>query len=251
MARTDTLPHFLTDVADAIRTAEGSSDPITASNFDTRIEALSGGGGDLSEYFNSSMTGPNYQTSTGLSKLIKKLPNNTVLPTDLSYGFAGAININVDNLDFSSVQNFSNCFSTNSNMVTSPNINTSSATKMSGMFSSCVNLVTVRNYDMSHVTDISAMFNSDMALANVPLMNLSSISGNWSLNSVFSSDVLTNDSINNILGSLATVTSAYTGTKTLKFMFGNADKSQYYPASTIEQMSNYQAFINAGWTIGW
>lgn len=43
MARTDTLPHFLTDVADAIRTAEGSSETITASDFDTKIQALSGG----------------------------------------------------------------------------------------------------------------------------------------------------------------------------------------------------------------
>jgi hypothetical protein len=40
MARTDTLPHFLTDVAGAIRTAEGSSGSIGASAFDTRIEAL-------------------------------------------------------------------------------------------------------------------------------------------------------------------------------------------------------------------
>ena len=206
---------------------------------------------DLSDYFNSSMTAPNSQQTTGLSKLIKKIPSNTVLPTDLSYGFTGAIDINVDNLDFSSVQNFSNCFSNNINMVTSPNINTSSATKMSNMFSNCFNLVTVRNYDMSHVTDISGMFNGDTKLENLPLMNLSSISGKWSLNSVFSTNVLTNDSLNNLLGSLATITSAYTGTKTLKFVFGNSDISQYYPASTIEQMSNYQDFIDAGWTIGY
>jgi hypothetical protein len=44
MARTNTLGNFLTDVAGAIRTAEGSSETIQASDFDTRIEALSGGG---------------------------------------------------------------------------------------------------------------------------------------------------------------------------------------------------------------
>lgn len=43
MARTDTLGHFLTDVADAIRTVEGSGEAIQASDFDTRIEALSSG----------------------------------------------------------------------------------------------------------------------------------------------------------------------------------------------------------------
>lgn len=56
MARVDSLEHFLTDVADAIRTAEGSSETIQASDFDTRIEALSGGGSaptDLPELNNT------------------------------------------------------------------------------------------------------------------------------------------------------------------------------------------------------
>ena len=40
MARTDTLGHFLTDVADAIRTKTGSVDTIAASDFDTEIENI-------------------------------------------------------------------------------------------------------------------------------------------------------------------------------------------------------------------
>lgn len=44
MARTDTLGHFLTDVADAIRTKTGSSETITASDFDTEIENIPSGG---------------------------------------------------------------------------------------------------------------------------------------------------------------------------------------------------------------
>ena len=47
MARTDTLGHFLTDVADAIRTKTGSSEEITASDFDTEIENIPSGGGSL------------------------------------------------------------------------------------------------------------------------------------------------------------------------------------------------------------
>lgn len=43
MARIDTLPHFLTDVADAIRTKKGTSETITASNFDTEITNLPSG----------------------------------------------------------------------------------------------------------------------------------------------------------------------------------------------------------------
>ena len=45
MARTDSLGHFLTDVADAIRTKGGTSADIQASSFDTAIANLPGGGG--------------------------------------------------------------------------------------------------------------------------------------------------------------------------------------------------------------
>ena len=45
MARTDTLPHFLTDVADAIRTKSGTSGTIQASTFDTAIANIPSGGG--------------------------------------------------------------------------------------------------------------------------------------------------------------------------------------------------------------
>jgi len=44
MARTDTLGNFLTDVAGAIRTKAGTSDPIQASAFDTAIANIPSGG---------------------------------------------------------------------------------------------------------------------------------------------------------------------------------------------------------------
>lgn len=44
MARIDTLNHFLTDVADSIREKKGTSGQILASNFDTEIASISGGG---------------------------------------------------------------------------------------------------------------------------------------------------------------------------------------------------------------
>jgi len=50
MARTDNLNHFLTDVADAIRTKAGTSGTIQASAFDTAIANIpSGGGGTVEE----------------------------------------------------------------------------------------------------------------------------------------------------------------------------------------------------------
>lgn len=45
MARTDTLGNFVTDVAEAIRTKEGTTEKIPVSEFDTRITNLPSGGG--------------------------------------------------------------------------------------------------------------------------------------------------------------------------------------------------------------
>lgn len=44
MARTDNLTNFLTDVADSIREKKGTTESIKASDFDTEIESISGGG---------------------------------------------------------------------------------------------------------------------------------------------------------------------------------------------------------------
>lgn len=50
MARTDTLQHFLTDVAEAIREKSGTEAPIEASTFDTAISNIPSGGGSNSVY---------------------------------------------------------------------------------------------------------------------------------------------------------------------------------------------------------
>ena len=52
MARTDTLQHYLSDVADAIKLKKGSSGSILASDFDTEIINLpsSGGGSDFPKF---------------------------------------------------------------------------------------------------------------------------------------------------------------------------------------------------------
>ena len=51
MARTDSLPNFLTDVADAIREKKGTEETIQASDFDTEIANLPSGGGTPTKGF--------------------------------------------------------------------------------------------------------------------------------------------------------------------------------------------------------
>ena len=60
MARTDTLPHFLTDVADAIRTKSGTSGTIQASTFDTAIANIPSGGSLTMGYIDLNVSPSNY-----------------------------------------------------------------------------------------------------------------------------------------------------------------------------------------------
>lgn len=82
MARTDTLPHFLTDVADAIREKGGTSELIQASDFDTAIENLpSGGGSDT--HFVVLEDNANGQVTKA------KIQNMTAIPRYYLYPYSG------------------------------------------------------------------------------------------------------------------------------------------------------------------
>lgn len=179
MARTDTLPHFLTDVADAIRTKKGSSDTIQASDFDTEIENLpSGGGADLNEYFTTEITSNTTLPIT--DAFLKKIPdvvvddnvttlawafqdmdfhgypapkvvcNNNVNDIEgLFYGAANVVSIDFSGIDSSNCTNFySLCYiNTAENKLTSinfgSNFNTRKVTNMRGMFYSRAGLTSL------------------------------------------------------------------------------------------------------------
>lgn len=152
MARTDTLPHFLTDVADAIREKKGSEDTIQASDFDTEIENLpSGGGADLSDYFVTK-----YEGNSGVY-LIKKFPNITI-PNGWE---------NVASL-FEGFGNISEASVTFANDI-------SGLVSLSSMCSSCGMLTSFTingNYDFAEVTDISYIFSECSALMQLDLSKL-------------------------------------------------------------------------------
>ena len=54
MARTDSLCHFLTDIANAIRTKKGTQNTISPENFDTEIGSISGGGSTPTDIYKAS-----------------------------------------------------------------------------------------------------------------------------------------------------------------------------------------------------
>lgn len=114
------------------------------------------------------------------------------------------------------------------------------------MFGGCTSLETfsTTSFDMSsHIQNSVGMFFRCNNLKDFPAMNLENI---VSMQSMFTACwSLTNDSLDNILASLATA-SSYTGTKTLKYI--GLSSAQ---ATTCTTLSNWAALSAAGWTTGY
>ena len=215
------LTTLFSDIADAIRAKTGSSATIVANNFPSAIASIPAGSkmelasvSNLNNLFNSQ--------GDSISNLLYVAPDfDTTGCTTMEYMFRGC-----------------------TALVSVPAYKTSSVTNMSGMFINCDSLVTAPSFDTSSVTDFSSMFLGCTALENVPLYDTSSAT---TLVGTFAScEYLTNDSLNNILAMCAGVSSSYAVSKVLQYVID----LQYYDESTITGLSNYQAFIDAGWTIG-
>lgn len=124
------------------------------------------------------------------------------------------------------------------------NLDTSNVTDMSNFFNQCTNLVTVDNLNTSNVTTMVSMFNSCSKIKNIPVMDASKVTD---MKDMFRyAGAPSHESLNNILATCASTTEAYTKTKTLRYLsFSSAQ------ATTCEGLSNFQAFLDAGWTTGY
>lgn len=126
-----------------------------------------------------------------------------------------------------------------------PYVDTSSQTSWYYFAGDCKKLLQLPLLDSSNVTNMSNAFTNCYALTSIPAFNTSKVTN---FSSAFSNCTsLTNESLNNIL-LMCIGASSYTGTKTL-YQLGF--RSGNYASSIIQGLSNYQAFIDAGWTIGY
>ena len=137
---------------------------------------------------------------------------------------------------------FASCSSLTSVIFNSINSN---VTQLSGVFSGCTSLVTAPNFTISGTTTMSYKFSGCTLLENVPEYNTSRIFSPYAIQSIFGNcPNLTDTSLNNILNMCRK--SGVTSNKTLKWI--GLSQSQ---ATRCQSLSNYSAFINAGWTTGY
>ena len=146
-------------------------------------------------------------------------------------------------VDTSNVTNMEFMFTSCSNLTTVPLLDTSNVTEARSMFTNCPRLFSIPLLNIRNVTDVRLMFNSCTSLVDVPLFDISSVTNIYNMFS--SCPNLSNKSLNNILA-MCTSAISYTRTKTLKEI--GLSETQ---ATTCQTLSNYQAFLDAGWTTGY
>ena len=159
-------------------------------------------------------------------------------------------------------------FNNNTSIMIFPLIDTSNCTSFN--FQSCSSMTEIANLDFSkctsfyrtfyycmklkklpdslsnvNFTNIQNLAYSCSVLTYVPELNLTNCTG-WR-NAFSDCYNLTDESLNNILKSLAKTTYSY-GTKTLKEV---GFVSSRYPASRFEALPYYETFISKGWSIGY
>ena len=166
----------------------------------------------------------------------------------------------------SHITNFADLFA-HTNIVNAPEMDTSSATTMVCMFEECTSLVNIPLYDTSQVTSFMQTFNDCNSLIDAPALNTSSATifrnmfiycrnlvnvpvYNTSLATdmqkmFYSCTKLSQNSLNNILA-MCTNATKITSNKTLKYI--GLSQTQ---ATTCQSLSNYQDFVDAGWTTGY
>lgn len=157
-----------------------------------------------------------------ITKVIKKIPENLVISST-----------HIDYL-------FERC----SSITTIPNFNLNFVVGTRYMFNGCTSLTSIPNINLPELVDATSMFVNCKALADVPALNAPKLS---IMEEMFlGCTALSESSLNNILSictNSAVTTEDY---KTLKYI--GLTESQ---ASTCTTLSNYQAFLNAGWTTGY
>ena len=173
---------------------------------------------------------------------------------NMSQAFEGYVGTDIPDIDTSLVTNFSYTFRYCRNFVAPRSIDTSSGEIMTQMYFGCDNLVTAPKLDTSNATRMDWFFSNCTNLVNIPLYDTSKVTnlaGFCSSNTMYLPGCpnLSNESLNNILAMAANCDQAnYTTSydKSLKYL--GISEAQ---ATICTGLSNYAAFIAAGWTTGY
>ena len=213
---------------------------------------------------------------TNMSSMFNNCQYLTSLPlidtsnvTNMGSAFRGCCELTeLPQIDTSNVTNMSNMLAQCKSLKTIPLIDTSNVTNVTQMFFGCQSLETIPVIDLSKVTSTVQMFNYCRSLKTIPLLDTSNVNGSMGLmfnecssletiplldtskvtnmqQMFFGCTSLNNTSLNNILA-MCKNAAEITSNKTLAYIGLTQDQ-----ATICQGLSNYGAFIAAGWTTGY
>lgn len=208
-------------------------------DYKLRSDELNGTAGNYTRFIPKNTSLTNFRDNTYLIGL----PLLSLSKTDWSYTFYNCFNlitIPLFNLSNSTATNhmFYNCY----NLMHVPLFNLSNSTNTRNMFYCCYSLRSIPQFDTSKVENMRDMFSQCYSLTEVPELDTSKVTNfTTTFNMCYS---LSDASLYNIL-EMCRKASLFTGTKKLTTL--GIDATQY--GTRIQALSNYQDFLNAGWTI--
>ena len=132
------------------------------------------------------------------------------------------------------------------NILELPDFDFSNYTNLNSFFSGCHGVTKIGKLkNTSNVTSLLALFNNCQSLLEIP--EIDDVSNVTTMQMMaFHCYSLNNAGLNRILDMCTKVSENYSATKTLANI--GLDSTQ---ATTCQSLSNYQAFLNAGWTTGY
>lgn len=193
---------------------------------------------------NSSNVTDMYRMFYYCQKLVSVGELNAIQVTRMEDMFRSCTNLEqVSIINTDNVTNMRNMFNNCIKLTSISLPNTSKLQNASQMFFNCSSLTTITQLDMSKVTQATQMFQGCTSLVTIPQLDISAITNSYYIQNMFNScNSLSDESLNNILAMCinASVTStlAYLGLTSAQ-------------ATTCQGLSNYQDFIDAGWTTGY